>query len=486
MRILFCAAFCFFLQVWETNAQNSPDCRTAIPVCADQPIMGLADGGGDIDDFDPEVITQTGCLEKGSVSSANIENNTSWYVFRAGTGGQVGFDIEALPTNGGMGTPTAEWDFAVYGPYDETSGQNFCSIIGDGTSEPIRCNYEVNNTNFTGVGVNPENGQEGAPFLVGSQNTYDEWLDVEPGEIYYILINNFNTNFDGDPEPYMLTFTGSSVQEDQNTALDCTLRDEFLGLDIIACEGDPDITLSALNSPAGSNIASVEWTVDYEDDGTVDDTLTGSGPFGAELVVSSPNSGRYFARITTLSGSPQFVEDQGGILITFFGIPVLDRVEILETNLAIDPDINNVEIIVDGDGSYEYSLNGGAFQDDPIFMDIPPGLNTIIINDKNGCGTTEPIEFLVVAYPKFFTPNADGINDLWNIRGIETLTDPAVFVFDRYGKLIKQLGPVGGWDGTFNGRPMPSTDYWFRFEYAEDDAGIVVAKTRKTHFTLKR
>jgi len=442
--------------------------------------MGLADGSGDIDDFDPDAVRQTGCLEKGSVSSANIENNTSWFVFRAGTGGQVGFDIEALPTNGGAGTPTAEWDFAVYGPYDQTSGQNFCTIIGDGSSEPIRCNYEVNNTSFTGVGVNPENGQEGAPFLVGSQNTYDEWLDVQPGEIYYILINNFNTNFDGDPEPYMLTFTGNSVQNDQNTALDCTLRDEFLGLDIIACEGDPDITLSALNSPAGPDIVNVTWSVDFEDDGTIDQQLL-SGPTETELVVSSPNSGRYFVDIETSFGN---VTDD--VLITYFGIPVLDRVEILDTNLSIDPDINNVEIIVDGDGDYEYSLNGGTFQDDPIFMDIPPGLNTIIINDKNGCGTTEPIEFLVVAYPKFFTPNADGINDSWNIRGIETLTNPAVFVFDRYGKLLKQLGSVGGWDGTFNGRPMPSTDYWFRFEYSEDDAGIVVAKTRKTHFTLKR
>lgn len=488
MRTLVSVFCCLFLLTWSAKAQNSPDCRTAIPVCADQPIMGLADGSGDIDDFDPEVIRQTGCLEKGSVSSANIENNTSWFVFRAGTGGQVGFDIEALPS-GGNATPTAEWDFAVYGPYDELSGQNFCTIIGDGSSEPIRCNYEVNNTNFTGIGVNPENGQEGAPFLVGSQNTYDEWLDVQPGEIYYILINNFNTNFDGDPEPYMLTFTGSSVQQDQNTALDCTLRDEFLGFDIDACEGDPDITLSALSSPAGSDIANVEWTVDYEDDGTVDATLTGTGPFGAELVVTSPNSGRYFATITTASGTPPTVADIGGILITYYGIPELDPtnpVTIIDSNLSIDPDQNNVEFNVLGNGDYEYAINGGEFQDDFIFLNVPPGINTVIINDKNGCGTTEPIEFLVVAYPKFFTPNSDGFNDLWNIKGIETLSNPVVFIFDRYGKLLKQLDSVGGWDGTFNGRPMPSTDYWFRFEYEEDDAGLLVAKTRKTHFTLKR
>lgn len=486
MRTLLIFICSLFLYIGNLQAQNSPDCRTAIPVCADAPIFGLADGGGDIEDFDPEVITQTGCLEKGSVSSANIENNTSWYVFRAGTAGQVGFDIQAMPTNGGAGTPTAEWDFAVYGPYDETDGQNFCTIIGNGTSEPIRCNYEVNNTEFTGIGVNPENGQEGAAFLIGSQNTYDEWLDVQPGELYYILINNFNTNFDDDPEPFMLSFTGNSVQTNQDTALDCTLRDEFLGLDIIACEGDPDIILSALRSPAGPDIVNVTWSVDYEDDGAIDQQLS-SGPAETELIVSSPDSGRYFVSIETSFGT---ISDD--VLITFFGIPVLDPanpVTILETNLSIDPDQNNVEFNMLGDGDYEFAINGGEFQDSPIFMNIPPGENTVIINDKNGCGITEPIPFVVFAYPKFFTPNGDGINDEWNVQGIDaaSISDVSVFIFDRYGKLLKQLGIADTWDGTFNGSEMPSTDYWFKLEYAQDDdTAALVAKSRRTHFTLKR
>ena len=475
MRTLVSFLCCMLLFSIGVKAQNSADCRSAIPVCADAPILSLTDGLGDIEDFDPDVIRQTGCLEKGSVSSANIENNTSWYVFRAGTDGQIGFDIEALPALGT--TITSEYDFALYGPDTD------CADISNGTAQPIRCNYEVNSTIFTGVGVNPENGQEGAPPLTANQNTYDEWIDVTAGEVYYLLINNFNTNFDGNPEPFSLTFTGSSVDADQNTALDCTLRDEFLGLDIIACEGDPDITLTALNSPAGPDIATVTWTVDYDDDGTIDATLPGTGPLDAELIVSSPTSGRYFVSILTTLATT--ITDD--ILITYYGIPVLlpdpDGIVILD-DLS---DSNNVEFFVDGDGDYEYAINGGEFQDESVFLDVPPGFNTVIINDKNGCGTTEPIEFLVVGYPKFFTPNGDGIHDAWNIRGIETLTNPVVFIFDRYGKLLKQLDQSTiGWDGTFNGRPMPSSDYWFRLEYARDEDGVQVANTIRTHFSLVR
>ncbi len=303
-------------------------------------------------------------------------------------------------------------------------------------------------------------------------------MDVVAGEVYFILINNFNTNFDDNPEPFSLTFTGNSVNANQNTALDCRLRDEFLGLDIVACEGDPDIVLSALRSPAGPDIVNVTWTVDYEDDGLID-TVLATGPGEVELIVSSPNSGRYYIEIETLGGV--IITDD--ILITFYGIPVLEEVIILD-DLA---DSNNIEIVVDGNGDYEYAINGGLFQDDPVFRDVPPGVNTVIINDKNGCGTTDAIPFLVVGYPKFFTPNNDSYHDFWNILGIETLTNPVVFIFDRYGKLLKQLDSTTvGWDGTFNGRPMPSSDYWFRFDYSREEEGILVAKTLRNHFTLKR
>lgn len=484
MKAITCVLCCVLMGSLGLSAQNSPDCRTAIPICADAPIMGITDGPGSIEDFDPEVITQTGCLEKGSVSSANIENNTAWYVFRAGTTGQIGFDIEAHPVSGVDGDPlTAEWDFAVYGPFDETSGENYCTLVGEGSAQPIRCNYEYNDTGFTGIGTNPINGREGAPFVKGSQNTYDEWLNVTAGEIYYLYINNYNTNFDEDPERFTLTFTGSSVEADQDSALDCTLRDQFLGLDIVACEGDPDVVLSALNSPAGPGATHFLWEGDAEDDGTYE-TILAQGPAASELTVSSPNSGRYRVTIEHSFGTP-IVDD---VLITFYGTPELDEVLVLDDLVHSDKsDPYNVEIVPLGQGNYRYALNGGEYQDSPVFTDVPPGLNQVVIDDRNGCGTSQAYDFLVVGYPKFFTPNGDGVHDQWNVYGIETLTAPVVHIFDRFGKLLRQMDPSVGWDGTYNGRQLPSSDYWFRLDYRQDThQDVVVARSVRRHFSLVR
>ncbi|MFN3640655.1 MAG: T9SS type B sorting domain-containing protein, partial [Flavobacterium sp.] len=87
-------------------------------------------------------------------------------------------------------------------------------------------------------------------------------------------------------------------------------------------------------------------------------------------------------------------------------------------------------------------------------------------------------------YPNFFTPNADGYNDTWNIIGMEDpVYNAKIYIFDRYGKLLKQISPRGlGWDGTYNGQSMPSTDYWFTVTYEENGT----PKEFRAHFSLKR
>ena len=147
---------------------------------------------------------------------------------------------------------------------------------------------------------------------------------------------------------------------------------------------------------------------------------------------------------------------------------------------------NTVEVISGVEGSFEYQLDSGPFQSSNIFTDVAPGMHTVTIQDLNGCGTvTDTIT--VVGFPKFFTPNGDGSNDYWNIMGISTLEEPIVHVFDRFGKLIKQMDENStGWDGTFNGKQLPSTDYWFQLTYLDTNGQRIEAKYVNNHFALMR
>jgi gliding motility-associated-like protein len=144
--------------------------------------------------------------------------------------------------------------------------------------------------------------------------------------------------------------------------------------------------------------------------------------------------------------------------------------------------VNAVPFIGDG-SNFLYSIDGGSFQISNVFSNVSPGPHEITVSDAN-CGTfTIPVTIKLISSPKFFTPNGDGFNDTWNITGIPNSENLKLYVFDRYGKLLKQLFPNGsGWDGTFNGYPLPADDYWFTITYTEDN----IAKEYKSHFSLKR
>ncbi len=137
-----------------------------------------------------------------------------------------------------------------------------------------------------------------------------------------------------------------------------------------------------------------------------------------------------------------------------------------------------------GSGSYEYQLDDGQWQIDGIFTDLQPGQHTITVRDSNGCGELVRT-FGLIDFMEFFTPNGDAYNPTWNIIGLQNQPSAKIYIFDRYGKLLKQISPAGaGWDGTYNGTPMPSADYWFRVEYVDPFDGT--PKEFINHFTLKR
>ncbi|MBT8280244.1 MAG: T9SS type B sorting domain-containing protein [Muriicola sp.] len=142
---------------------------------------------------------------------------------------------------------------------------------------------------------------------------------------------------------------------------------------------------------------------------------------------------------------------------------------------------NILEISVQGEGNYEYSLDGTTFQASPVFSNLSPGFYTSYVRDKEGCGITQK-DVAVMGYPKFFTPNGDGVNDFWQLDGLSELFQANAFVgiYDRYGSFVTQIGVTDrGWNGTVNSRTMPADDYWFKVQ-------LVDGREVQGHFTLKR
>ena len=149
---------------------------------------------------------------------------------------------------------------------------------------------------------------------------------------------------------------------------------------------------------------------------------------------------------------------------------------------------------VSGIGMYEFSIGDGNWQ---LIDDANPSISftvegggqfTVTGRHTEGCGMSfQTVTF--IDYPKYFTPNQDGINDYWNIVGFQQNNRNAeILIFDRFGKLLKSIAPNSrGWDGTYHGKSMPSNDYWFLVNYVETlPDGTTINKSFKSNFSLIR
>jgi gliding motility-associated-like protein len=230
----------------------------------------------------------------------------------------------------------------------------------------------------------------------------------------------------------------------------------------IVCLNGPELVLSVENP---QTVYDYTWT-----------TPTGENINGSQISVTS--GGTYIIVATTTDGTNCSYQDQ--IIVNESIIANLT-----EDNIDIDDesDSNTITIIdplLLGIGDYEYALLDDEdnlvrpYQDQPIFDNLPGGIYTILVRDKNGCGVAS-LEVPVIEYPKFFTPNNDGVNDTWAIKGANSFYFPTseVNIFNRFGKLVAQIDIDNpGWDGTFNGKTLPSDDYWFSIKLIDRDGNL--------------
>lgn len=197
-----------------------------------------------------------------------------------------------------------------------------------------------------------------------------------------------------------------------------------------------------------------------------------AGQNNPTLTLSTPGTYSVVVSNTYNCSKTRVIEVIGSEIATLESIQISDLTQ-----------INTVLINVTGSGNYEYALDDitGPYRDSNFFTNVPMGLHEVYIRDVNGCGVLGPLPIAVLGIPQYFTPNGDGFNDTWNVRGITSSNAQSIiYIFDRYGKLIKQISATSsGWDGTYNGNLMPADDYWYNIQFQD-------GRNARGHFSLKR
>ncbi|MEZ4855699.1 MAG: T9SS type B sorting domain-containing protein [Gelidibacter sp.] len=286
--------------------------------------------------------------------------------------------------------------------------------------------------------------------------------NIENPQVIYVRVDNDTPNGLGQDSSICFDVAALTLQVDLLPIFD--LEDSYiLCLDT---NGTEVVNPPVLDTGLSASDYSFEWSLD----GVVLPTEIGSS-------LAATQAGTYSVEVTNIATSCSNTDSAEVIAST-------PPTVVATVSTQAFSEIHVIEAVATGTGDYEYSLDNGAWQSSGTFSDVTFGEHTIRARDIKGCGEASTT-VTVMDYPHYFTPNGDGYHDTWNIVGLSGQPSAKIYIFDRFGKLLKQISPSGqGWNGTYNGEQMPSSDYWFTVEYVEPTTNQ--QKEFKAHFTLKR
>ncbi len=193
--------------------------------------------------------------------------------------------------------------------------------------------------------------------------------------------------------------------------------------------------------------------------------FSGKGVSAEGLFNPSVAGGGSHEIIYTFAGSNGCVAVQSQI-VTVTLLPVANA-----GNDQVVLEGGSVELAAEASGTdltYKWTPSTGLNRDDilnPLASPVDDIVYTLTITSGIGCITVDEVEVKVLktpVVPNTFTPNNDGINDVWNIKYLESYPDVAIEVFNRYGNIIySTIGYTIPWNGKFNGADLPVGTYFY-------------------------
>ncbi|MFC6860821.1 T9SS type B sorting domain-containing protein [Zunongwangia atlantica] len=405
----------------------------------------------DLDDDNdgiPDIIEDNGILDRDSDNDGSpdkrdldSDNDGCYDVLEAGfndddDNGTLGNSPDTVDEDGliinettGYTTPLDEDNNGIY-DFQEAF------TLSAGNDASINLCQEGNAIDlFNYLGKDAQRGGTWSPNLASNSSVFDPSLDSEG--IYAYTVNNYcisqtaiiEINFEPQPEPGL----------DTNISI-CQYEEAFRLVDYL--EGNPDS-----NGYWEPSLPNGIFDPQTNEEGTYTYHISNEN---CEVLTSE-------------------------IIISF-----LDRTETIsyEYSTALNNDGSyNIFFETANESGYTFSLDDMTDQSNGYFYNISPGIHQIKITEINGCGIVNE-QIALIGFPKYFSPNSDGMNDFWQPLGIID-NEVQTYIYDRYGTLLRKLQGDEHWDGSYNGKPMPEDDYWFK-------ALIGQESEQKGHFSLIR
>ena len=442
------------------------------------------------------------------------------------------------PDSGGIWSPTLASGSSIFDPLLDTAGvyrysvmesncvSDYADITVDFTTSTINagddttiniCSQDTPFSLFDRIEGNPDTGGTWSPSLSSGTDMFDPSIDA--AGIYTYTLSNVICNNVSSQMTLNINSTIVNAGTDGTISV-CSNDPSFNLFDILNDNPDtggtwsPSLnsgtgvfdpskdaagtyTYKIINGDCGSDTSEVEVIINKEPNAgangsfevctnvnSIDlyDGLNGNPDIGGTWSPSlSSGTGMFDPSIDTAGIYTYTVissfcgTDTSEVNVTITHVTPISDYEIKTKEFSSN---NSIEIIINSNLDYEFSLDGINYQSNNVFYNLAGGDYTVYVRETSGCGILQET-VSILDCPKFFTPNGDGNHDTWSLKG-KTDKNYSIYIYDRYGKLLKNLtSPKSSWDGTFNGRNLPSDDYWFKVVFSD---GII----KKGHFTLKR
>jgi gliding motility-associated-like protein len=103
----------------------------------------------------------------------------------------------------------------------------------------------------------------------------------------------------------------------------------------------------------------------------------------------------------------------------------------------------------------------------PTYAATKAGVYWVKVTYDSGCTASDTVVVkfngcLPAKIPNTFTPNGDGINDTWEIDGLQGYAGCTVFIYNRWGQQVfASTGYSKPWDGTYEGKNLPFGTYYY-------------------------